>query len=157
MSGNLVEVNQSITTVEIADTGQVGPRGEGLVSYTLEAADNINPGLALYITSSGKVTKALANAASTSFVAGLSLVTINQGGACQYRMEGLVELTDWTDATENSASILSAGSFYYVSSTDPGKITNTAPSGAGNFVVQVGFAQSTTKLNLQIQPPIKLS
>jgi len=157
MSGNLVEVTQSLTTVEVADTGQVGPRGVGLVSYTAEAAATMNSGFAVYLTNSGKVDKARANAASTSFVAGLSQVTVNQGGGCQYKMEGLLELNDWSNATENGASTLSAGAFYYVSSTSPGKITTTAPTGAGNFVVQVGFAQSTTKLNLQIQPPIKLS
>lgn len=157
MSENLVEVTQSITTVEVADAGQVGPRGEGLVSYTLQSDANVAPGMALYIANSGNVDRARANAASTSIVAGLSLTTTILNGGCQYKMEGLLELIDWTNATENGASTLSAGSFYYVSSTDPGKITTTAPSGAGNFVVQVGFAQSTTKLNLQIQPSIKLS
>ena len=156
-SGNLVEVTQSLTTVEVVNTGEVGPRGEGLVSYTLEADSNIAPGMALYINNSGNIERAIANATSTSSVAGLSTSITNLGGGCQYKMEGLVELTDWSNAIENGASTLSAGSFYYVSSTDPGKITTTAPSGAGNFVVQVGFAQSTTKLNLQIQPPIKLS
>ena len=87
----------------------------------------------------------------------LDFYTTILNGGCQYKMEGLLELTDWTNATENGASTLSAGSFYYLSSSNPGKITTTPPSGAGNFVVQVGFAQSTTKLNLQIQPPIKLS
>ena len=157
MSENLVEVTQSITTVEVADTGQVGPRGEGLVSYTLQADSNIAPGMALYINNSGNIERAIANAASTSSVAGLSTTVSILGGGCQYKMEGLLELTDWTDATEDGASTLSPGSFYYVSSSNAGKITATAPSGAGNFVVQVGFAQSTTKLNLQIQPPIKLS
>ena len=49
MSENLVEVTQSITTVEVADAGQVGPRGEGLVSYTLQSDANVAPGMALYI------------------------------------------------------------------------------------------------------------
>ena len=157
MSENLVEVTQSITTVEVADTGQVGPRGEGLVSYTLSANSSINPGMALYINNSGKVDKAIANSSSPSIVAGLSTSEASIDGGCQYKMEGLLELTDWTDAIENGSSVLSPGSFYYLSSSNAGKITPSPPSGAGNFVVQVGFAQSTTKLNLQIQPPIKLS
>ena len=157
MSENLVEVTQSITTVEVADTGQVGPRGEGLVSYTLQAESNIAPGMALYINNSGNIERAIANATSTSFVAGLSTSVTILGGGCEYKMEGLLELNNWSDVTENGTSALSPGSFYYLSSSNAGKITPSPPSGAGNFVVQVGFAQSTTKLNLQIQPPIKLS
>lgn len=45
----------------------------------------------------------------------------------------------------------------FLSATIPGIGTSTAPSGSGNVVQRIGFAVSTTAVNVQIQTPIVLA
>jgi hypothetical protein len=45
---------------------------------------------------------------------------------------------------------LTAGSRYFLSAT-AGAITTTVPAGAGNSIVQVGYAKNTTTLDIAIQ------
>jgi hypothetical protein len=46
---------------------------------------------------------------------------------------------------------LTAGDVYFLSAATPGAITNTAPSGAGARVVQVGVARSATQIHVRYQ------
>jgi hypothetical protein len=46
---------------------------------------------------------------------------------------------------------LTAGSRYFVDPATPGLITATRPVGAGNTVIQVGYAKSTTALHIHIE------
>ena len=52
---------------------------------------------------------------------------------------------------------LNAGDLYFLSASTAGAIVETPPSSAGQAVVRVGEAGTTTKFAIQIEPPIKLS
>lgn len=153
MSNYTVEVKQEDTKVSIAETGPAGPRGEGLITFFDEADSVMVTGDVVY-KASGKVAKVIADGSVVPRVAGMVMKDVAQGSAAEYKMEGSITLTDWTPIT--GTTTLSEGSFYYLSPTTAGDLTTSAPITVGQYVVQVGYAQSTTQLNLQIQPPIKL-
>ena len=52
---------------------------------------------------------------------------------------------------------LDAGDLYFLSPSTAGAITLTPPSSAGQAVVRVGEASTTTKFAIRVEPPIKLS
>ena len=52
---------------------------------------------------------------------------------------------------------LDAGDLYFLSPSTAGAITLTPPSSAGQAVVRVGEANTSTKFAIRIEPPIKLS
>ena len=52
---------------------------------------------------------------------------------------------------------LDAGDLYFLSPSTAGAITLTPPSSAGQAVVRVGEASTTTQFAIRIEPPIKLS
>ena len=52
---------------------------------------------------------------------------------------------------------LDAGDLYFLSPSTAGGITLTPPSSAGQAVVRVGEASTTTDFAIRIEPPIKLS
>ena len=54
-------------------------------------------------------------------------------------------------------SSLDAGDLYFLSATTAGAKSLTPPSSAGQAVVRLGEAASTTEFAIQIEPPIKLS
>ena len=56
-----------------------------------------------------------------------------------------------------SMSGLDAGDLYFLSPSTAGAITLTPPSSAGQAVVRVGEASTTTEIAIRIEPPIKLS
>ena len=47
--------------------------------------------------------------------------------------------------------------YIFLSSSTAGAITLTPPNSAGQAVVRVGEAATTTDFSIQIEPPIKLS
>jgi len=117
------------------------------VGFDATAFENVSEGEALYMrTSDGQVGKASA-------------------------ADGTVEnatVVGYADATANSTvkvivvgiktmSGLDAGDLYFLSPSTAGAITLTPPSSAGQAVVRLGEAATTTSLAIQIEPPIKLS
>jgi len=54
-----------------------------------------------------------------------------------------------------STSGLNAGKVYYLS-TNPGDITETPPSGSGEYVTRIGEASTTSNLIIQLEVPILL-
>jgi hypothetical protein len=82
-----------------------------------------------------------ANAESTSRVVGFAVATVSAAAAVGVQSEGL--LSGFTGLT--------VGARYFLSET-AGAITATAPTTSAANVVQVGFAKSTTVLDIQISP-----
>jgi hypothetical protein len=56
-----------------------------------------------------------------------------------------------------SATGLTAGSPVYLSTASPGDVTTTAPTGAGNVSLRLGFAYSTTSWVFSVGEPIVLT
>ena len=84
---------------------------------------------------------------------GLAMADIANGVSGNVQTEGVLDLADWTAAT-GSAS-LTAGAWYYLSATD-GLLTTTAVSAVGQKHQPVGYALTTTKLDLRVADPILL-
>ena len=71
--------------------------------------------------------------------------------------EGLLvlETSQW-DAVTGDVGGLVARTMYYLDPTTSGRITRTAPTGVGDFVVQIGRAANATTMDLSPQDPIQL-
>ena len=60
--------------------------------------------------------------------------------------------TDWTPVAGTAA--LTPGLPYFLSVATAGRITTTAPSAPGEYVVLVGRALSATELDVDIEPSV---
>ncbi|MDX1960142.1 MAG: hypothetical protein SFU98_16355 [Leptospiraceae bacterium] len=112
-------------------------------------------GQAVTINGSGQVILAKADAAGTANVLGFvreNTIDPNVSGSIQ--IEGQLELIDWTDLT--GGADLSAGSDYYLSASDAGKLTTVAPTTPGQYVCFVGFAVSAKTLFVKWDRVIRL-
>ena len=122
--------------------------------HSAEADSTIKIGYPLYLTGAGHVDPAKADVAGTTQVAGLSLADVNAGVGCKYITEGRIERTDWTEVA--GTTNLMVGVTYFLDASTAGRITTTAPTTAGQYVVRVGRAVSTTVLDIEIELPIRL-
>jgi hypothetical protein len=120
--------------------------------HTTEAGENINAGAPLYIDPT-LLTVFQAQAINNKYeLAGLSLDYFSTGDLCNYISEGIIELTDWTDATGTIALVPSMD--YFLDSTIPGQLTNIVPT--IGYVVRIGRALTPTQLDINIFPSVKL-
>ena len=119
------------------------------VGFDAVAFENIGSGDALYMrTSDGKVGKATAadGTSEAATVVGFANDIALTGETVKVIVVGLKTLSG-----------LDAGDLYFLSPSTAGAITLTPPSTAGQAVVRLGEAATTTDFAIQIEPPIKLS
>ena len=119
------------------------------VGFDATAFENVTEGDALYMrTSDGQVGKATASdgTSEAATVVGFANATASANTTVKVIVVGL-----------KTMSGLDAGDLYFLSPSTSGAITLTPPSSAGQAVVRLGEAATTTTLAIQIEPPIKLS
>jgi hypothetical protein len=119
------------------------------VGFDATAFENVTEGDALYMrTSDGQVGKATASdgTSEAATVVGFANATTSANATVKVIVVGLKTMTG-----------LDAGDLYFLSPSTAGAITLTPPSSAGQAVVRLGEAATTTSLAIQIEPPIKLS
>ena len=119
------------------------------VGFDATAFENVTEGDALYMrTSDGQVGKATASdgTSEAATVVGFANATASANTTVKVIVVGL-----------KTMSGLDAGDLYFLSPSTAGAITLTPPSSAGQAVVRLGEAATTTTLAIQIEPPIKLS
>ena len=119
------------------------------VGFDATAFENVTEGDALYMrTSDGQVGKAYASKglSEAATVVGFANTTASANTTVKVIVVGL-----------KTMSGLDAGDLYFLSPSTAGAITLTPPSSAGQAVVRLGEAATTTTLAIQIEPPIKLS
>jgi len=119
------------------------------VGFDATCFENVTEGDALYMrTSDGQVGKATAadGTSEAATVVGFANATANANTTVKVIVVGL-----------KTMSSLDAGDLYFLSPSTAGAITLTPPSSAGQAVVRLGEAATTTTLAIQIEPPIKLS
>lgn len=129
-----------------------------LLSQTNDEAGALVIGNVVYSDANDGVKKAQGNAVGTANVIGLVAdVTIATGQPTAIQMDGILAATtgQW-DAVAGTTGGLTRDVIYYLDAATAGKLTSTAPSTAGQFVVALGIAISTTELKIEIQPRIKL-
>jgi hypothetical protein len=103
-------------------------------AVTLAARD------AVYISAADSVSKALGDATSKAYCIGFASAGAVATNPVNIKSQGV--LTGFTGLT--------AASRYYLDTSTAGAITSTIPTGTGNTIVQVGYAKSTTALDIQI-------
>lgn len=116
-------------------------------------AGAITLGQAVYSDGAGSVDLARANAIATARAIGLvaaASIASAASGAIQYG--GVATSADW-NAVIGSTS-LTPSARYYLDPTTAGHLTATAPDSAGQYVVGIGVALSTTELLIEIERPI---
>ena len=119
------------------------------VGFDATAFENVTEGDALYMrTSDGQVGKATASdgTSEAATVVGFANATATANTTVKVIVVGL-----------KTMSGLDAGDLYFLSPSTAGAITLIPPSSAGQAVVRLGEAATTTTLAIQIEPPIKLS
>jgi hypothetical protein len=145
----------SITGVNVTSGADPGHTHSiyALVVGEAEANEDIIAGLPVYgLSGQSKVGLSRADSPAKNRVAGLSRTTTPAGNTDTFVSAGHFELADWTAITGSAA--LTPNSVYYLGET--GGLTTTAPTTAGQYVVEVGRAFETTILDLCIKRPILL-
>lgn len=94
----------------------------------------------VYVSAADNVSKALGDSSSKSFAIGLAVATVADTDPVGVKSDGIMP----------GFTGLTAGSRYYLDASTAGAITATVPTGAGNTIVQIGYAKSATALHIQI-------
>ncbi len=150
----LVITNGQIEQLQSTDSIATGE----LIQLTNNNAGSIAIGTPVYSVANDAVDKAKADAVGTANVIGLvgdsSISASTSGGIA---IDGILSATtgQW-DTVAGTSGGLTKDTFYYLSAATAGLLTATAPSAAGQFVVCVGIAISTTELKIHILPRVKL-
>ncbi len=153
----LVITAGQIEQLQAGDTLDAAASEVDVVSKVNENAGTCAPGMAVYPSSDTEVDLARANASGTIQVLGLAKAAILTTASGSIQTDGVLTLTtaEW-DAVAGTTGGLIFGTPYYLSAATAGKITGTAPTTTGQFVVRVGIALSTTELDISVMAPIKL-
>lgn len=133
------------------------------VAYdTLDRQNNnaspITVGMCVYADSDGGVDLAQADAAATMRAVGfVRAASIGAAASGEIMTDGILTATtgEW-DTLAGTTGGLTHGEPYFLSKDTAGYITETAPTGVGEYVVEVGQALSTTELEISIRRPILL-
>jgi hypothetical protein len=127
--------------------------GNLLVSNTFQRVftSTVIPGEPVYVDGAGSVDKAKADAAGTSMCLGIAPAAVTAASSGIVVTNGLVVLTttQW-DAVAGTTGGLTSGSKLFISAATAGRLTETAPTTGGQYVVEMGQALSTTEF--QVRP-----
>jgi hypothetical protein len=137
--------------------GATGPDGVDIAAFTNANAGNIVICEPVYELDNGQVDLGDASAASTSKIIGLVYDTVIANGASgNIIVDGFLTAStgQWDDVTGQIGG-LTSGDTYYLSETT-GLLTVTAPTTLGHYVVRVGRAVSSTRMEVIITARIKL-
>ena len=145
----LVIINGQIQQIPSGDTLAAAATEVDVVAKTNDNAGAILIGMPVYVKSNGNVDKANAAAAGSAKVLGLVKdASIAASGSGYIQTDGVLSATtaEWDEVTGETGG-LTAGAVYFLSTT-AGGLTQTAPSGSGQFVMKVGMAISTTEFEI---------
>ena len=119
-----------------------------VTGYVTTTFENVTQGDAVYSRASdGFIGKAIANDTfDKAKVAGIAETTQSSGAEVRVLTRGIV-----------TTSGLNTGDLYFLSANSAGAITDTPPTGSGNYLTRVGEAGSTGQFIIKIEPPILLS
>ena len=119
-----------------------------ITGYITTTFENVTQGDAVYSRASdGFVGKAIGNDTfDKAKVAGFAETTQTSGSRIRVLVRGII-----------ATSGLNFGNEYFLSTSSAGSITETPPSGSGNYLTRVGEAGSTGQFIIKIETPILLS
>lgn len=131
-------------------TGPTGPTGPdpGLTTLTNDEGTAVVIGAPVYADAANGFKKARANAAATVLCIGLVADSPNIGAGAPGNVrtsDVLVATTGQWDAVAGTSGGLAFNTLYYLSAATAGLMTSVPPSTAGQYVLELGIALSTTK------------
>lgn len=121
------------------------------LALTNDNVGAIVTGTPVYMTAASHYDKAIANSITTAICIGLQIDTsVSSGGTGNICLAGELTLTtgQWDVVTGDTGGLV-FGNTYYVSAASAGlliKSSGTIPSTAGQFLVPIGVAESTTTM-----------
>jgi hypothetical protein len=147
---------------EVVAGGSHSPPGGGHVSpqdvyNPIFESPHLSPGLVVAIMTAARaphtgivpnsVLVAEANGAGSTYAIGVVSQHAQPGqrGLIRYMGPLTLPAAEWAAAIDIGGA-LAQGVPYYVSAASPGKITQTAPAGAGDFVKPIGYALAPDSL-----------
>lgn len=143
----LVLNNGEIQQLQAGDTLAATVTEVGVITLTNGDVGAHVIGNVVYISANDTVKLAEANAIGTKDAMALcASVSVGAGTTGSYQ----------TDGDLPGLSGLVAGSVYYLSPSTPGGMSTTPPSTAGQYVVRLGIAISTTEFLIHIERAILL-
>lgn len=142
----LVLVGGEIQQIQSGDTLNAVVSEVDVVTLTNGDSGAHAIGDVVYISAADTGKKAKADASGTKDAVALATGAISNGVTGSYQTSGVLA----------GLSGLTAGAVYYLSAATAGAMTTTAPSSAGQYVVRIGIAISTTELMIDIERPILL-
>jgi hypothetical protein len=161
----VIEQPPDLVVVSMGEQGIPGVKGDpgapGASSPVFykrnEGATTIPVGTAVYAATNAGVLPAQAHVDATSKVIGIATLDIAAGASDAFKGEGVVAATiqEWEVATGQVGG-LAINQTYFLSADTPGRITNIAPTGAGEYVCPIGRAISSTELYVDIENRIKM-
>lgn len=143
--------------IERLQSGDSIDVGSAVGGYTADNgnAGNITIGQVVYVSGSGQMDLAKAdNGVSSKAHAVVIDTTISAGSTGNFKLDGIIVSTDWTEVTGEVE--LTAGALYFLSDTVAGGLTSSATTTSGSYIVSIGKALSTTELDINMGLPIKL-
>ncbi len=154
----LVIVDGRVRQIAANDTLDAQVIEVDIVNQQNNNTGSIVIGSPVYNDGAGTVDLAQADALATVEVLGFvkdALIAAAAAGAIQ--TDGvLVATTGQWDTITGDTGGLTAGSVYFLDPDTAGKITKTAPTSTGDFVIRLGKAISTTEFEITISQPIEL-
>jgi hypothetical protein len=154
----LVLTGGQIEQLQAGDTLDAVANEVDVVAMTNGEASPIVICTPVYVFAAGSVKKAKADASGTIQILGLMKSTsVDAGNSGTVQTDGVLTATttQW-DAVAGTTGGLVAGTVYYLDPATGGKLTATAPTTPGQYVVRVGLALSTTDLDISTTAPMKL-
>ena len=109
-------------------------------------------GMPLAMRADGKVVAADRAVDTRFWVCGLAMRATDPAALCSFEADGLLTATDWSAITGSAG--LTPGGIYFLGD-GAGKLRLGPPT--TGMVCQVGRALTTKQLEVEIQPPIRLS
>lgn len=155
----LVISNGEIQQLQAGDDIIAPITGTINISLTNDEVGSIVIGAPVYSDAASGVKKARANATGTSLVVGLvGQTTIVSAAAGDIATSGILTFasTAQVDAVAGTTGGFTFNTRYYLDPSTAGLMTATAPTTAGQLVVEIGTALSTLVLKIAIQKRILL-
>lgn len=154
----LVIIGGQVQQLPAGDTLDAATSEVDVVSLTNGSASPAPIGTVVYISAANTAQPARANASGTTEAFGFvrdTSIAASASGAIQTDGTLTATTTQW-DAVTGQTGGLTSGAIYFLSATTAGRLTTTAPSASGEYVVRLGRAISTTALEISVEPPILL-
>lgn len=109
-------------------------------------------GAPVYVDGGGSVDLAQADAEATSDVVGLAFSDVGAAVDAAVVDSGTLQLStaQW-DAVAGTSGGLTPGQKYYASEATAGRLTDTPPTGSGEYQIEVGVGLSATELDVRVR------